>query len=458
VPTGAEQQDVGRRFGFGICLAFVFVRFTSLHEVLYFKLGFNTYLLYVLGVLVGGTLVMSGGIRRTLQWKPARCWTLFGVWLALTVPFSFWPGGSLTIVQTYWRTELLVLFSIAGLVWTWDEVWRLLSVLAVAALTTIVLAKSFESSTMDRITLAFGNLSDSNDLAAHLIFMTPLLMMVVLTPKRNFMLRFTALFAGIYGLYIVLSTGSRGALIGLMAMLVAVIWMIPARLKLPVGLAIVLTGAALIVALPSTVAGRFGTIVGMTDDSDEVSKAEGSTDSRTYLLKKSLLYTFRNPIFGVGPGEFADYEAADARKSQRRGVWHDTHNAYTQVSSEAGAPALLLVLSAIFGTFRLLRKTAGRAKLQPDTLTNRRIRLAAACLTTSLVGFGTSIFFLSLGYRYYMPAFAGLAIALHRAAEMEWAKQQLAGPAVRNKSAQALLPDLGAVKLGGRISTRAADN
>jgi hypothetical protein len=440
-----------------VCLAFVFVRFTSLHEVLSFKLGFNTYLLYILGILATGALVMGGGIRRTLQWNPSRYWMAFGIWLAIGVPFSFWPGGSLSIVTGYWRTELLVLFVIAGLIVTWDEVWNLLGVLGLAAVTTIMVSKSLDSTIMDRTTLAFGSISDPNDLAAHLVLMMPLLLMVVVTPNRNVVLRFAALSAGMYGLYLVLSTGSRGAMIALVAMLVGVIYMLPARYKVPVGLLMVMTGSGLVAVVPSSVTGRFGTLLGMSDSSDEVRMAEGSTEGRTYLLQKSLLYTLKHPIFGVGAGEFADYEGAEARESQQRGTWHETHNAYTQVSSEGGLPTLLFLLAALYTTFGLLRKTVAKAKVLPDTLTNRRIQLAASSLTISLLGFSAAIFFLSLGYRYYMPAFTGLAIALHRAAQLEWAKRPEVQPTVQPNSPGIVKRDSSArIKLGGRILTGAS--
>jgi len=162
---------------------------------------------------------------------------------------------------------------------------------------------------------------------------------------------------------------------------------------------------------------RYATL--FTNDSDD-QEAVQSTAARTYLLKSSIQFTMQHPIFGVGPGEFSDYEAAFAKNKGKRPAWLVTHNAYTQVSSEAGIPALLFFLTAVVLSFRTFGRVQRAARSRPQL---RSMALACFCCQLSLVGFCTAIIFLSLAYTMYLPTMSGLALAFSRSLERELAGQ-----------------------------------
>jgi hypothetical protein len=70
---------------------------------------------------------------------------------------------------------------------------------------------------------------------------------------------------------------------------------------------------------------------------------------------------------------------------------------------------------AIVATYRMLSAVHRGTLRHPPSIEIQRIRLTAFCLLLSLVGFCAASFFLSLAYRFYLPALAGLTIALARA-------------------------------------------
>jgi len=160
-----------------------------------------------------------------------------------------------------------------------------------------------------------------------------------------------------------------------------------------------------LVVLPQTLLHRYATL--FSNDSDDT-EAIQSTAARTHLLKSSIQFTIQHPILGVGPGEFSDYEASVAKSEGRRGAWQVTHNAYTQVSSEAGVPALLFFLAAIIMSFRAFGRVYRAARYRPEL---RSMAMACFCCQLSLVGFCTAIMFLSLAYTMYLPTMSGLALA-----------------------------------------------
>ena len=172
-----------------------------------------------------------------------------------------------------------------------------------------------------------------------------------------------------------------------------------------------------VAVLPQSMVQRYATL--FTNDSDD-QEAVQSTAARTYLLKSSIQFTMQHPIFGVGPGEFSDYEAAFAKNKGKRPAWLVTHNAYTQVSSEAGIPALLFFLTAVVLSFRTFGRVQRAARSRPQL---RSMALACFCCQLSLVGFCTAIIFLSLAYTMYLPTMSGLALAFSRSLERELAGQ-----------------------------------
>jgi O-antigen ligase len=148
---------------------------------------------------------------------------------------------------------------------------------------------------------------------------------------------------------------------------------------------------------------------------NDVESAEESSHARRYLLMTSLRYTLEHPFFGIGAGDFSSFEGDTSRSAGKHGQWQETHNSYTQVSSETGIPTAFCYIGAIICALLSLNRTMLKA---------RRDKLpfmvaAAFCTLLSMAMVGTTMAFLSLAYKFYMPALTGLAIALERVLRMD---------------------------------------
>jgi O-antigen ligase len=310
----------------------------------------------------------------------------------------------------------------AGVVLTWRECKWLIYTLAASAVVNLAIARVFLTYDGDgRINLSDVNfsqssLANSNDLAGHLILILPFLLFFVLSPKGNALLRIAALGLIAFGLYLVLGSGSRGAAIAVACASLFLLLRASTGQRFAALVLLPVLAVGALSLMPRSAMERLVKYSG--DSSAGMDEAALSQQIRTYVLRKSLLYTATNPLFGIGPGQFGSYEGKESNQEGHRGAWIQTHNVYTQISSECGIPGLLLYVCGIAAAFRLLNKTYKRAGKDPR---NRDIAVAAFCVMLSLVGFCTVITFLTIGYRFYLPALCGLAITLACAAEKEMA-------------------------------------
>lgn len=286
----------------------------------------------------------------------------------------------------------------------------MLYTVAAAAALNVLLWRVFAQVDAGRLELAFGTVANSNDYAAHLLAVVPFLLFVALTVRpRPLAAPVLAAVGG--GIYFCVSTGSRGGLIALIAASAYLFLRAPGRVRIAFLVLAPVIAAVTIANAPKYALERQATLFADSRDSSAQAgdPAVASRTTRLYLLRRSLSTTFAHPLFGVGPGEFMNYEGTTAVKAGVRGAWQVTHNTYTQVSSEAGIPALMFFVAALVTTYRLLSKTYRAAKARQEL---RPIAMAALCLLVSLVGFGVANLFLSLAYWYHLLMLSGFAICL----------------------------------------------
>jgi O-antigen ligase len=256
-----------------------------------------------------------------------------------------------------------------------------------------------------------GTIGNSNDLAAHLLLVVPFLLFIALKPRTGLLFRFLAAVAGVFGLFEVLRASSRGALIALLLTTIFLFVRGSVRQKAVVGAVAVVGLVFFATLLPASTRQR---LMSFSKGADSSKEALESSEMREYLLKQSIVDTLENPLFGVGPNQFASYHANNAPKSMTKAdlqvhpLWYETHNSYTQISGECGIPALVFYLAAGISTFGLLAKIRKRAR----GAYRQEIVTATYCLTMGLFAYSTAIFFVNFGYYYQFPTISGLVVAM----------------------------------------------
>lgn len=239
-----------------------------------------------------------------------------------------------------------------------------------------------------------GIFENPNDMALHLVTMVPVA--VALAFGSRGLLR-KALYLGAAGLMVAgtIVTYSRAGFLGLAASSLVLAWTLGRRHRF----AVVSGAFALVVGLLLLAPGNYGArIFSIYDRSLD---AYGSADARQALLMRSVVVALRNPIFGVGMGNFQYV-------SFRNQV---THNAYTQVAAEMGAAALVLYTLYIVSPLRRLRAVVRETFEARKT---SRFYYLAAGLSASLVAYMVASFFASVAYYWNVYYLVGYAVCLYR--------------------------------------------
>jgi O-antigen ligase len=421
--ANADETHPFRKIVVAFSLAALFVRFGVLPEVIFYITGVNTYLLYITVVPAIAASLLSGGLKQTFSQRAPYWWMAFFGWMVVATPFSFWQGGSARFLETYARTDLVFLVIAGGAAIKWGEIRALFYTIAAASVVNLLTAQFFSDSANGRLSLvASGTIGNSNDLAAHLLLVLPFLLFVTMDPKRSLFIRIPLLLAVAYGLKITLGTASRGALLAVFAGFLFMLWRAtPAQRVLAVGGAVLL-GGVFIAILPAATLGRLGNLFGQ-----EHYEAEVSADIRSYLFKQSIAYTIEHPLFGVGPGQFSDYEGKERVSAGTVGVWKQPHFIFTQVSADCGIPALIFYVAGLISALSAVVRVHRRARKQ----NNIEIANACFCYLLAMVGFLVAGSLLPFAYHFYYPAMIGIAVAIHvagmRTLESESAAVRLTG-------------------------------
>jgi O-antigen ligase len=353
----------------------------------------------LLAIVGFGLTVLQGHAGFRNLPKPMVWLLLLFAQLCLAVPFGIWPGGSLEVVLTEFYKAMLVSIMIATVLITLDRLWRVIFVqtatVTLMAFMALIGVGFVGPSTMSNDVgarlrgVVGGVFSNPNDFAFSLALVWPFALAFMLRTRKTYARVFWAASLAVITLSL-MNTYSRGGFLALSAVALMAVWEFGVRQKRPPLVAVFVLAAVIMLAFasPAGYGQRVKSI--FIEDLDPV----GSSDSRKDILILSLKVTAQHPLLGIGPGNFPVV-----------GHWHVTHNSYTQLSSEAGIPALLFFVLCIRAAF-------GSAKRASELSDEHEVKLIASAVRCSLTGLAVGAFFASVAYHFFPYFLIGYACAL----------------------------------------------
>jgi putative inorganic carbon (HCO3(-)) transporter len=320
-------------------LVFIFIHFVQPAELIPALAPFRIELVY--GTLLIGILIY----RRTSLPGPSilsdriirGAIILLGVSL-LSVPLSVWRGGAAeTVIEL---TKLIALiFLLTTLVDSAGRlrktVWCMAAVSAWFAASSLFAfahgqfyALKYDWGSLDRAEGVNSIVGGANELAGLLLALLPLLIALLRT-TRNVLARILLVACGALSLAAISLTGSRIAMIGLIAMVIY--YTIQSKHKLLTGISCVLIGCLVWFNLPGVYKQRYLTV----ESYAQGGQLDASNEFRLEVWRVGEQIFFQRPILGVGAGQFPTAYGL-IYLAGRHAAWMNPHNLLIQVACELG--------------------------------------------------------------------------------------------------------------------------
>jgi O-antigen ligase len=326
------------------------------------------------GVIVA---LASGSLRHLFSSRIGQALLVLVVWMNITVPFSFWRGGSAEYLLWYCTFWMTLLILVASALRSPRDILRLGWVAVIACLFNIITGAQDSYGRL----AASGTFGNSDDVALMAGFIIPFLSLGAWRIGNPF-LRYPVLLIGNGYLLIAIGrTATRTAILAITAMMAIYFFRSNGRQKVSLILVSLIAFVGLIMVLPSEALKRLATI---TDAFAEQRRTDGTTEAsasaaeRRDLLRDALSAVESNPIFGVGAGQFMDYRFQVLHKH-----FLPSHNTFAQIAAETGIPGLLAYvgfLLAIYLSLRRLRKMLPMAHPSEQVLIGQIITTMEAAL------------------------------------------------------------------------------
>jgi O-antigen ligase len=335
-------------------------------------------------------------------------------WSIVSLPFSYWPGGSLAFLLGNYLKIVALFWLISSVVTTAARlrkaVWGLTLMaipMAGFGLSGYLSGEVLSAATGRRLVGYEAPLTHNpNDLALMLNLIIPLAAALFLIQERPLVRAFLAACIAL-SIAAVLATFSRAGFLTLattLALYSGRFLRRPGRRRWA-ALAIALALAS-VPFLPASYLERLGTIADIEAD------PTGSAQERWGDIVAALRFVAQNPIVGAGVGM-----NVLALNDIRGPAWKEVHNVYLEYAVDLGLPGLALFLALLFGcvrSARAVRRQAAGSHGGPD------LPIIAEGIEISLWAFSVAAVFHPVAYDAYFYLVAGLAGGVSAAARPAW--------------------------------------
>jgi len=341
-------------------------------------------------------------------------------WFLMCVPFSVHRGGSVRLLIGYWLTTVLACVCVMVIGQTLQSTRRLLY--SIVSGVILVLLLSIATGSNPELQKVIGGLTNPNLYGQHLLFALPFLCIPVFL-YGLFSLRGILASAGaVLILLKVVFTGSRASFLAIAVMFFLLFLRLSFMKKLLMVAASLPAMMTIYILMPQLAKDRYATILSSDGNAEMSIDAIGaieSANSRKLHFQQSIELTFLNPVFGVGPGMFPVASAEHSEELGEKAFWKETHNTYSQISSESGIPGLILYVAMLITMILAQWKVIAVTRRAPEHSPLAECGIIAYCLFLSTAATIVTGTFSSIGYQIYFPLLGAFSAVVLRLTSQE---------------------------------------
>ena len=333
------------------------------------------------------------------------CFALL-TWAFVTLPLSYWPGGSAVTLTDLYVKAVIVFWLLASVITTLNRFLILATVLmlctvplAVTAVKNFVTGIFITETDVARIVGYDAGLSGNpNDLALMLNLLIPLGIALFMSARRT-SVRILCLIVLGMNVVGVIVTFSRAGFIALAAIAGVYFIKLVRRPGRDRAWAFTMLAVATfsLPLLPSSYVDRVATVKSIDSD------ITGSSQIRWRDTVAAARFVAEHPIIGAGIG--MDALALNTVRGEK---WNQVHNVYFQYAVDLGVPGIALFLLLFVAVFKAASSSRRRLAHLPA---HRDLFLLTEALEISLIVFALSGPFYPVAYNFYFYYIGGLALA-----------------------------------------------
>ena len=412
--VAAESCGHRTQWSFFFLWLFTVAVFARPEDIFPFLAPFH--LTFVFGACAGLTYLaglLSGHID--LQWTPElKIVLLLTGWYIAGVPFAYWRSGSFQTLTQVWLKTFLIFFLLTQVLTTVERIRKLLwaVILSELVVTSISIFLSSQAIWVGERLLGFNlGILGWNFLGIAEALTIPYI--AALFVVRRSILEASLLVAAVISMtWMLMLTASRSGFMDVVLSAALTCFLVlrgksHGRL---IGAAMALALVVALILAPQVFWERLGSMWGAAGSStnDVAASARESEENHLTALTRSIEYTLEHPMFGLGLGNFQVVNGNDLSVPD---AWIGTHNTFTEISSEAGIPALLLFVALLVTALRNIKKMSKISATNPE---GREANLLARATQVSLLSFAFGALFAHLAYEYYFFYLVGIGVGIQQ--------------------------------------------
>jgi len=325
-----------------------------------------------------------------------RKYVLFYLIMILGIPFAFHRGVAFnTVILAYLVNVLFFIIFVMEV----DSLRKLKTVLFVIALCTLFYGAFglMNGAFMGGRYAIYGGMFDPNDIAYVLISLFPLSFFFILH-REGSLKKALALASILTALMVILYTGSRGGMLGLIA--VIAFFLFTKMHGITKSHKVVFTVAMIILFMSISSKIDMDRYFTLTD----VGSDYNVTDEfgRFQIWKRGFDLLLSNPLTGVG----ADCSAmAIGYAREALGItakWQELHNSYIQVAVETGLIGFILFMALIMQSFKTFSRLKNIKATTPEAIEFKTI---SGLMLVAFIGQLVTAFFITQAYSLFFTTF-----------------------------------------------------
>jgi O-antigen ligase len=377
-------------------------------------------------------------------WKSrnARVIAGLGIMSCLSVPFGLSIGGSAEFIITeYSKVILLAFLVILGIRNSRDlykMIWAFVAAAGGLAYLSLFVFK-MRALGGDFARIQNGYTYDSNDIGVVTIVGICMTLLAYQISKARGKLICAVVLVGLA--MTIARTGSRGALVGLGGVVVAMtVFLKNVSLDKRLGFIVIMI-VGMVAAAPEGYWDQMLTILHPKQDYNW-----NSQTGRREVFIRGVGYMMKNPITGIGVDNFARAEGLYSVRAEAKewdpslpGIkWSAAHNSFLQAAAEMGVPGIILFCTLVFGSIWQCLKIRKRmpSNWYKGDDEEKFLYYTAVYLPVALIGFCVGGFFVSFCYMDLVYILAAFVSGLHASVDLKLGHAPTPAPAPHPRRAR----------------------